>query len=84
VVFVLGALLFYTLMRKRSVFGDLGSARSVGSAFDCAFGGGNFGLEEAWWWCLVSSSWVSAFVALAHMMTAMGGFFFLPLSLIPL
>jgi len=90
VVCVLGALLFHwlfhTLMRKRSVFGDLGSARSVGSAFDCAFGCGNFGLEEAWWWCcLVSSSWVSAFVALAHMMTAMGGFFFpLSLSLIPL
>jgi len=46
-VCVLGALLFYwlfhTLMRKRSVFGDLGSVRSVGSAFDCAFGGGNFG-----------------------------------------
>lgn len=72
-------------MRKRSVFGDLGSARSVRSAFDCAFGGGNFGLVveiSAWWWCcLVSSSWVSAFVALAHMMTAMGGFFFLSLSL---
>jgi hypothetical protein len=86
---VLGTLLFYwlfhTLLRKRSVFGDLGSARRVGSAFDCAFGGGNFGLEEAWWWwCLVSSSWVSAFVALVHMMTAMGGFFFLPVSLIPL
>ncbi len=41
---------------------------------------------SAGWCCrLVSSSWVSAFVALAHMMTAMGGFFFpLSLSLIPL
>ncbi len=29
----------------------------------------------------MSSSWVSAFVALAHILTAMGGFFSLSLSL---
>lgn len=64
-------------MRKRSVFGDLGSARSVRSAFDCAFGGGNFGLVVVLLGVVVLGF---SFCRIGSYDDDYGGFFF-PLSL---